>query len=100
MGMSFCKKCGSADGREMRLFGGYNTRLCFSCQNEFDQFIHPLPVWMEALSIHARKIEFALAKGKSADTAQMILFDQNQNEMVAFEIAQTWVEEKKEGTTQ
>ena len=89
-----CKKCGAALGELTVLIGGFCTKLCNHCRNEWTEYITRAPEFLK----HAQKeaaLQAAIAAGNEVCAMELKL-DCLRLERQLFALAEKWLEASNE----
>lgn len=88
--MTICMKCGEYVPKEVRLVGGYHTRLCAKHKNEWHEYIFMSPAYKDFRDLSV-DLEVAIAAG-DVDAALRVNGRRINLEWRLYEIAKEWCE--------
>jgi hypothetical protein len=94
-----CEKCNSkktyAWAERLTLIGGFNTRLCTKCQNEWHLYVTRLPIWEELRELRLRGdgIHAVTKKGEDPIPALRPILDRLLAiDRELYDVGRVWVE--------
>jgi len=91
---SRCQRCGAAWGEPVVLIGGFRTRLCNRCGNEWTKYIIKTSEFLEYAQEQAA-LQAAIAAGNETRAMELKL-DCLRLERQLFALAEEWLEESNE----